>query len=98
MINYKNLFFKTGNPSIKNFGFLKDMVHCLTYLIDLLNEKISINEAKQEQEEMIDKINELKNFILLEKESIKKKKKTESIIKKEKNKTQTSNFCNTKVL
>ena len=30
-INYKNLFFKTGNPIIKNFDFLKDLVHCMIY-------------------------------------------------------------------
>ena len=44
---------------------------------------MSIKRAKQEQEDMIDKTYELKNFILLEEESI-KKKKTQSIIKKSK--------------
>ena len=31
MIYYNNLFFKTGNSSIKNFDFLKDLVHCMIY-------------------------------------------------------------------
>ena len=35
--------------------------------IDLFNEKISISEASKEQNEMIKKIEELKDFILLEK-------------------------------
>ena len=61
--------------------------------------EIRSNEVKQEEEEMIDKLSELKNFILLEEgskvkkqkkraESIKKKKRAESIIKKARNKTQ----------
>ena len=31
LINYNNFFFKTGLPSIENFDFLKDMVHCMIY-------------------------------------------------------------------
>ena len=52
MINYNNLVFKTGNPSINNFDFLKKIwynVFILLYLIDVLNEIISIDEAKIEQ-------------------------------------------------
>ena len=52
-----------------------------------MNETISINEAKHDQIEMIDKKNKLKGFILLEEQSI-TKKRTESIIKKAKTKTQ----------
>ena len=36
--------------------FLKDLLATMfNLLIDLINEKISINEAKQEQKEMIEK-------------------------------------------
>ena len=47
MINYNNLLFKTGNPSISNFDFLKRLGTLFDLLTDLLNEKISIDEAKQ---------------------------------------------------
>ena len=43
-------------------------------LFDLINRKISISEEKQEQEDMIIKIEELKNFIFLEEESITERK------------------------
>ena len=43
-------------------------------LYDLINRKISISEEKQEQEDMIIKIEELKNFIFLEEESITERK------------------------
>ena len=49
--------------------------------------EIRINEVKQEEEEMIDKLSELKNLIL---EGSIKKKRAESIIKKARNKTQGS--------
>ena len=47
MINYNNLFFKRGNPSIENFDFLKRFGTLYNLVIDLLNEEISINEAEQ---------------------------------------------------
>ena len=43
-------------------------------LFDLINRKINISEEKQEQEDMIIKIEELKNFIFLEEESITERK------------------------
>ena len=30
-INYKNLFFKSGNTTIDNYDFLKDLVHCMIF-------------------------------------------------------------------
>ena len=75
MIIYKNLFFKAGNLGIKTFDFLKTFGTLFDSLIDLIYGKIVINEAKQEQGEMIDKIDMIEGFILLEERSIKKKKK-----------------------
>ena len=69
MINYSNLFIKAGNPNINNFDFLKQF----GTLIDLLNEKINILRAAKEQNEMINKIEELRNFALLEEKSVKEK-------------------------
>ena len=43
-------------------------------LFDLINRKISISEERQEQEDMIIKIEELKHFIFLEEESITERK------------------------
>ena len=54
-------------------------------LTDLLNEKISTLEAAKERGEMKENINELRNFVSLEKKSI-KKNKTKVNIKKVKNK------------
>ena len=39
-------------------------------LIDLIKEKITVNEAKQKRKEMIEKIDKLKSFISLKEESI----------------------------
>ena len=69
MINYGNLFIKAGNPNINNFDFLKQF----GTLIDLLNEKLNILRAAKEQNEMINKIEELRNFALLEEKSVKEK-------------------------
>ena len=85
MINYNNLIFKTGNLIIKNFDFLKRFGTLYDLLIDLLSEKISTLEAAKERGEMKENINELGNFVLLEKKSI-KKNKTEVNIKKVENK------------
>ena len=46
-INYKNLFFKSGNPAIDNYDFLKRFGTLYDILIDLLNEKISLNEKSK---------------------------------------------------
>ena len=56
-------------------------------LINVINEKIGINETKQEQKDMTDKVGELKDFILLKEENI-AKKNTRSTIEKAKTKTQ----------
>ena len=53
MINCNNLFFKTGNPIIKNFDFLKRFGTLYNLLFDLLNEEISTIKAAKEQNEMI---------------------------------------------
>ena len=70
MFNYNNLFFKTGDPVIKNFDVLKrfDALHDLS--TDLFNKEISALEAAKEQNKKIEKINELGNFVLLEEESM----------------------------
>ena len=51
MINYNNLFFKTGNSFIDNFDFLKRFGTLCDLLFDLLSGKISIK--KKEQNEML---------------------------------------------
>ena len=84
MKDYSHLFSKTGNSDINNFEPFKRFGTFFDLLIDLLNENIIINDVKQEQKEMIDKI---EDFILLKEKSI-MKKKTRSIIKKATTKTQ----------
>ena len=42
-------------------------------LINVINEKIGINETEQEQKDMTDKIGELKDFILLKKKILQRK-------------------------
>ena len=74
LVNCNDLFFKTGNPITKNFDFLKRLGTLYDLLIDLLNEKITILKATREQNEMISKIEELKDFISLEQESIAQRK------------------------
>ena len=54
MIHHNNLFFKTGDPIIKNFDFLKKIWY-IAWFIDLLNEKISTDKAVKEEDEMIKK-------------------------------------------
>ena len=68
------MFFKTGDPIINHFDFLKrfDMYDLL---IDLLNEKISTLETAKEQKEMINKMDDLKDFVLSEEKGITKKTK-----------------------
>ena len=75
MINYKNLLFKESNPTIDNYDFLKRFGTLYDFLIDLLNEIIGIIKATEEQNEMITKINEPGNFVLLKEEGINKEKK-----------------------
>ena len=86
MINYYDLFFKTGNSVVKSFDFLKRFVTLHDLLIDLfyLIRKINTLEAAKEQNDMIKKINEIENFVLLKEKSI-KKKNTGSAMKKVKN-------------
>ena len=75
MINYDNLFFKTGNPIIKIFDFLKRFGTLFDLFTNLLDKKINTFRAAEEQKEMINKLEELKKIIvLLEKESIIKNK------------------------
>ena len=47
MINYPNLLFKTGNPIIDNFDFLKRFGTLNDLLTDLLNRKISTIKVKK---------------------------------------------------
>ena len=86
-INYKNLFFKSGNPIVNNYGFFKRFGTLYDFLIDLLSKKISLEKAAIEQNEMLNKIFELRDFVLLEKENI-NKEKSKGAIRKEKTKTQ----------
>ena len=82
-INYKNL----GSLTIDNYNSFKRFGTLYDLLIDLLNEKISLKKAAIEQDEMIKKIEELRSFVLLEEEKI-KKEKNRGAIKKAKTKTQ----------
>ena len=47
MINYNSLFFKTGDPSIKNFDFFKRLGLLYNFLIGLFSEKISALKTAQ---------------------------------------------------
>ena len=85
--NYKNLFFKSGNPTIDNYDFLKRFGTLYDFLLDLLSEKISLKKAAIEQNEMIEKIVELKIFVLLEEKNI-DKEKSKGAMRKAKTKTQ----------
>ena len=87
IINYKNLFFKSGNPTINNYNFPKRSGTLYDFLIDLLREKISLKKAALEQKEMVNKILELRDFVLLEEKNI-DKEKSKDAIKKVKTKTQ----------
>ena len=87
MINYNNLFFKTGNSTIKKFDFYKRFGTLHDLLRDLLNEEISTDKAVKEQNEMITKVEALKRFILLE-EKIIMNQNTQTVIKKTKTKAQ----------
>lgn len=97
MINYNNLFFKTGNLTIEKFDFFKGFGAFHDLLRDLLNEEISSDKAVKEQNEMITKVEALERFILLE-EKIIMNKNTQSIIKKTKTKAQRNFyfFCKSK--
>ena len=57
------MLFKTGYPAIDNYDFLKKVGTLYDLFYDLISEKISIKKAAIEQNEMITKIEELKNFI-----------------------------------
>ena len=71
MINYNSLFFKTGNPVINNFDFLERFGTLYDILLDLRKEKVDTDEALREQIEMITKIEELGNLVLLDEKGIK---------------------------
>ena len=73
-INYKNLFFKSDNTTIDNYDFFKRFGTLYDLLIDLPSKKVNIKKAGLEQNEMIDKIIELRNFVLLEEKTLIKKK------------------------
>ena len=66
MINHNNLVFKTGDPNLKNFDFLKRFGTLHDLYIDLLYEEITTNKAVKEQNEIRIKLKQPKNFILLE--------------------------------
>ena len=84
MINYDNLFFRSGNITIDNYDFLKRFSTLHDFLI--LNEGIDIIKATKEQSKMIKK-NKLVRSFLLEEES-NKNEKSRGAIKKAKTKTQ----------
>ena len=67
--------------SLKTLIFLKRFSTLHDLLFDLLDEEISINKAVKEQNEMMIKIQELRDFILLEEKDI-KNKNTLGIIRK----------------
>ena len=91
MINYDNLFFKQVILVLIILIFFKRFDTSYDLLINLLREKKSTNVAAKERNEMVDKIEELKDFILVEEKNI-TKKQTQSIIKKAKIKTQREKF------
>ena len=66
MINCNKLFLKTGDPIIKNYDFLKSFGTLHDLLLDLLSKETSTIKALIEQNEIIENIKELKDFILLE--------------------------------
>ena len=72
---------------IDNYDFLERFDTLYDFVIDLLNERIGIIKASKEQNEMIKKMNELRDFVFLEEESINKQKSRE-VIKKANTKTQ----------
>ena len=59
MINYDHFLFKTGDPIIANYDFLKRFGTLHNLLIDLLNEKISTLKVVKGQNEMIKNMSEL---------------------------------------
>ena len=68
LINYYNLFFKSGLISVENLDFFKRFGTLYDLLIDLLNEKMSINEAIFDQNRMGNKINNLLKILTIENE------------------------------
>ena len=70
MINYKNLFSRIGDPIIKNYDFLKRFGTLHNLFLDLRNKEISTINAAIEQNEMIEKTEELKDLISLEEKNI----------------------------
>ena len=86
-INYKNLFFKSGSPVLDNYDLFKRFSTLYDLLIDLFSEKIRLSKAAIEQNEMIDKIEDLRSFVLPEEENI-NEEKNRGAINKAKTKTQ----------
>ena len=80
IINHNNLVFKTGDPNLKDFDFLKRFGTLHDLSIDLRQEEITTIKAVKEPNEIIIKLKQLKNFILLEEKDI-KNKNTQNIIK-----------------
>ena len=74
MINYNTLFFKTGNPITNNYDFYKRFGRSYDLFYDLISETISIQKAVKEQNEMITKIDDLRDFILSKKKVLMNKK------------------------
>ena len=66
IISYKNLLLKSGNRTIDNYDFFLIFGALYDLLINLLNMKISFKKAALQQKEMVNKILELRNFVLLE--------------------------------
>ena len=55
IINYKNLFFKSGSPAIYNYDFFKRFGTLFDLFYDLISDKLSLKKAAIEQNEMIKK-------------------------------------------
>ena len=75
LINCNNLFFKTGDPIINNYDFLKKFDTLNDLLLKLLNKEVITIKTANEQNELLDKIDDLKNFILLEEKQGTKKQR-----------------------
>ena len=89
------MFFKSVNLTINNYDFLKRFGTLYDFLIDLLSEKISFKKSALEQKQMVNKILDLKDFVLLEEKNIDKEKR-KGAIKKLKTKTLKKKYFDTK--
>ena len=89
------MLFKSVNLTINNYDFLKRFGTLYDFLIDLLSEKISFKKSALEQKQMVNKILELKDFVLLEEKNIDKETR-KGVIKKLKTKALKKKYFDTK--